>query len=71
MKSDSSINNQGASSIELLTVKETCDKLRISPWSFHQLVNRRELKTIKIGRRRLVPLKAIEEFIEKHSEEVR
>lgn len=53
---------------ELLTVDEACQKLRISRWSFYQLVNRRELATIQVGRRRLVPKTAITAFIERRLE---
>jgi excisionase family DNA binding protein len=53
---------------ELLTVDEACEQLRISRWSFYQLVNRRELATIQVGRRRLVPKVAITAFIERRLE---
>lgn len=58
----------GKQQLELLTVKEACERLRISPWSFYQLVQRREIKTVKIGRRRLVTVAALEAFIEQRSE---
>lgn len=55
--------------MKLLTVTEVCNRLRISRWSFYQLVNRREIKTITIGRRRLVTIASLEEFIRQRSEE--
>lgn len=47
----------------LLTVPEACTQLRISRWSFYQLVQRRQLTTIKIGGRRLVPIASIGDFV--------
>lgn len=38
----------------LLTIEEARAILRISRWSLYQLINRRRLMTIRIGRRRLV-----------------
>lgn len=38
----------------LLTIDEARDVLRISRWSLYQLINGRRLKTIRIGRRRLI-----------------
>ena len=47
----------------LLTVPEACEQLRISRWSFYQLVQRRQLTTIKIGGRRLVPTASLGDFV--------
>ena len=69
VKETTSDTQSGNNSTELLTVKETCERLRISPWSFYRLVQRREIKTITIGRRRLVTTAALEEFIQQRSEE--
>jgi excisionase family DNA binding protein len=55
----------------LLTIDEACRRLRISRWSLYQLIQRRQLATIHIGRRRLVPERAIQAFIERHLEEAR
>lgn len=55
----------------LLTVGETCQHLRISRWMFYRLIQRRELASVRIGRRRLVPESAIRSYIEKHLEAVR
>lgn len=38
----------------LLTIEEARSVLRISRWSLYQLINRNRLKTIRLGRRRLV-----------------
>jgi excisionase family DNA binding protein len=47
----------------MLTVAEACAYLRISKWSLYQLIRQDKLKSVKIGRRRLVPLSSIEHFI--------
>jgi excisionase family DNA binding protein len=38
----------------LLTIDEARGVLRISRWSIYQLINRGRLKTVRLGRRRLV-----------------
>ncbi|WP_372508527.1 helix-turn-helix domain-containing protein [Amycolatopsis iheyensis] len=38
----------------LFTVSETSERLRVSRWQVYALINQRRLKTIRIGRRRLV-----------------
>jgi excisionase family DNA binding protein len=48
---------------DLLTVAETCARLRISRWTFYRLVQTRQLRTVKIGSARRVPTVAISEFI--------
>jgi excisionase family DNA binding protein len=48
----------------LLTVHEACQHLRISRWMFYRLLQSRQLATIKIGRRRLVPHSAVDHFIQ-------
>ena len=56
------------STVALLTVDEACRQLRISRWSFYRLIQQRQLATIQIGRRRLVPRKAVTAFIEQRLE---
>jgi excisionase family DNA binding protein len=38
----------------LLTVQEAADRLRVSRWSVYNLIRSNQLRTIKIGRRRLI-----------------
>lgn len=47
----------------MLTVNEACTHLRISKWSLYRLIQKKELKTIKIGSRRLIPMDAITQLI--------
>ncbi|TWS17781.1 helix-turn-helix domain-containing protein [Tsukamurella asaccharolytica] len=42
---------------------EASEHLRISRWSLYQLINRQQIATITIGRRRLVPATEIERFV--------
>jgi excisionase family DNA binding protein len=47
----------------LLTVQEAADWLRVSRWSVYNLIHTRQLRTIKIGRRRLVSRAALDECV--------
>ena len=48
----------------LLTVQEAADWLRVSRWSVYSLIHSNQLRTIKIGRRRLVSLDALRQCVE-------
>lgn len=52
------------SNARLLTVSETCARLRISRWMLYELMRTRQLETVKIGRRRLVPASAIIKLVD-------
>jgi excisionase family DNA binding protein len=54
----------------LLTVQEAADRLRVSRWSLYNLIRANQLRTVKIGRRRLVTPAALAECVELLSEEV-
>jgi len=43
----------------LMTVPEVCARLRVSRWMFYRLVQSGQLRTIKLGARRLVPVEAV------------
>jgi excisionase family DNA binding protein len=49
----------------LLSVKEACRTLKISKWSLYRLIHTDQLRTIRIGRRRLVPGSAIQTLIQR------
>ena len=53
----------------LLTVQEAADRLRVSRWSVYNLIRADQLRTIKIGRRRLVTPAALTKCIELLGEE--
>ena len=48
----------------LLTVQEAADWLRVSRWSVYNLIRANQLRTINIGRRRLVTRAALAECVE-------
>lgn len=48
----------------MLTVAETCAYLRISKWSVYQLIRKGQLPSVKIGRRRLIPMASIEKLVQ-------
>jgi excisionase family DNA binding protein len=54
----------------LLTVQEAADRLRVSRWSWYNLIRANQLRTVKIGRRRLITPAALAECVELLSEEV-
>ncbi|MFF5265428.1 helix-turn-helix domain-containing protein [Actinomadura viridis] len=52
----------------VLTVDEAAERLRVSRWTLYNLIRSNQLRTIKIGRRRLVPVNALAECLDQHSE---
>jgi excisionase family DNA binding protein len=47
----------------LLAIKQVIFELGISRTALYELINAGRLKTVKIGRRRLVPIEAIEKLV--------
>jgi|GEM_PF-3396556 len=54
----------------VLTVRETADQLKTSEWTVHKLIRERQLGSIKVGARRLVPWADLESFVEARRETV-
>jgi excisionase family DNA binding protein len=52
----------------LLTVDEAADQLRVSRWTVYNLIRSNQLRTVKIGRRRLVTPAALAECVESLAE---
>jgi excisionase family DNA binding protein len=48
----------------LLTVDEAGEYLRVSRWTVYNLIRSNQLRTVRIGRRRLVTLAALDECVE-------
>jgi excisionase family DNA binding protein len=46
------------------TILEAANLLRVSPWTVQRLIQSRELASAKIGRRRLIPAKAMQTYID-------
>lgn len=59
----------GGSPEYLLTVQEAADRLRVSRWSVYNLIRSNQLRTIKIGRRRLVTPAALADCVVQLGEE--
>jgi excisionase family DNA binding protein len=49
----------------LLNVTEAADALGVSKWGIYQLINQRELRTVRIGSRRLVPVAELDVCVER------
>lgn len=54
--------------MRLLTVDEAAEQLRVSRWTVYNLIRSNQLRTVKIGRRRLVTLAALAECVESLAE---
>jgi excisionase family DNA binding protein len=54
--------------MRLLTVDEAADQLRVSRWTVYNLIRSNQLRTVKIGRRRLVTPAALAECVESLAE---
>ncbi len=49
--------------IRLISIPEACKMLGIGQWSIYQQINKKALKTVKIGGRRLVREQTLSEFV--------
>ena len=49
--------------MQLLNISEVCQRLGIGHWAVYQQINNRALKTVKIGKRRLVSVESLQNFI--------
>jgi len=49
---------------KLLSIEQVCEQLNLSRWSVYRLIQQNRLKTVKIGKRRLVSVHAVCAFIE-------
>lgn len=54
----------GATALRLYAIAEVREALGVSHWQVYQLINSRQLKSVKIGRRRLVPAVELANYIE-------
>ena len=57
--------NENLSDITLLNMKQVLEQLNISQWVYYKLIRSGELPTVSLGKRRLVRLKTLKEYIEK------
>ena len=49
--------------IRLISIPEACKRLGIGSWHIYQQINKKALKTVKIGKRRLVSTRTLNEYI--------
>jgi excisionase family DNA binding protein len=56
--------------VTLFTIDEAAAQLRVSRWTVYNLIRSGQLRTIKIGRRRLVPIDALSQCLEHLKEPV-
>lgn len=58
-------NNRGSnvSLLQLLSVKEAGKLLGIGEWSMYQLLRKNAIRSVKVGGRRLISLRAIDTYI--------
>lgn len=66
---DSSATNSYESQMRcpgvVISVPEACKMLRISRWTLYKLIHERQIGTIKIGARRLIPITAVYSLIDR------
>lgn len=53
------------------TVVETANLLRVSAWTINELIQRGQLESVKLGRRRFVPRVAVDKFVTRITEDTR
>ena len=57
-----SMEQQSANDADMLTVDDVHEKLQVSVWMVRQLISTRQLASVKIGKRRLIPRHALEVY---------
>jgi excisionase family DNA binding protein len=58
------LENRGAEALpRLLSIPQTCRLLGVGRSSLYQMMASGHVRSVKIGRRRLVPREAIDEFV--------
>ncbi|NPV80699.1 MAG: helix-turn-helix domain-containing protein [Firmicutes bacterium] len=56
---------KGKESPLALTVKDVAHELQVSEWQVYELIRQGQLPHVKIGRRKIVPRKALEQWLER------
>lgn len=57
------------STAKLLTVNQAATALNLGRSKFYELIQQGTIKSVTIGRKRLIPPRALDEYIERLSEE--
>ncbi|HEY6326589.1 MAG TPA: helix-turn-helix domain-containing protein [Candidatus Cybelea sp.] len=58
-------NNQGPQISKVLSINEAAEVLRVSRSTLKRLIGEEKLRTIRLGRRVLVPVSSIDELLER------
>jgi excisionase family DNA binding protein len=58
-----------ANEVRLLTITETCALLRLPRSTIYVLISSKRIKSYKVGKRRLIPATAINDFVRQLSDE--
>lgn len=53
----------GAVPVRLLSIRQAAEALSVSPKTVHELIGRRELASLRVGRVRRIPLDVLENYI--------
>ena len=56
-------NTANDTNMRLISIPEACKRLGIGHWNIYRQISKKALKTVKIGKRRLVSIRALNEFI--------
>ena len=56
--------NDNRDDITLLNMKQVMECLNVSQWVYYKLIRTGQLPTVSLGKRRLVRLKTLKEYIE-------
>lgn len=57
------------SACAVLTAREACGYLRISKWTLYRLIGAGQIKTMKIGNRRLIRRQSLEAYMDEKEAE--
>ena len=49
--------------LQLLSIQDVCRRLNVGYWMVYKLISERKLKSITIGKRRLITVQALQDFI--------
>lgn len=55
---------------KLISIQEATEMLSISKWTLYKLLQRNEIKSMKVGARRLIPTAEIDAFVRRNTDEM-
>ena len=51
-----------APQLQLLSIQDVCRRLNVGYWMVYKLIGENKLRSITIGKRRLIPVQALQDF---------